>query len=161
MLKNLIYLCFAVLLFTACSDDDPMVDLCADIECGANGTCTTGTCDCDEGYYGDSCENAIVDLFIGTWNGVDCEGDDYTIIISAGPTPTDLIILNTGLEITAEIESQSKFIMPSQMITEPFFGITFTVDGDGTLLADGTLSFSANVASPLGGGSCTAIMTKQ
>ena len=192
MFKNLIYLCFVVLLFTACGDDpvDPCADVdcgangvcvtgtcdcedgysgvnceifdpCFNIECGENGTCVDGTCDCDDGYYGDNCENLIQDLFIGLWNGIDCEGDDYSITISAGATPTDLIILNTGLEINATIESESMFVMPTQTIIEPFFQIELTVNGDGTLLEDGTLSFAATVQSALGGGSCTSVMTKQ
>jgi len=31
-------------------------DPCADIDCGVNGVCVLGTCDCDAGYTGDVCE---------------------------------------------------------------------------------------------------------
>jgi len=161
MFKNLLFICFAAVMFTACGDDDPMVDPCAGIECGDNGTCVTGTCDCEAGFYGDSCENAIQDLFIGTWNGVDCDGDDYSITIEAGATPEDLVVLNTGLAIEALINNETMFTMPTQTIVEPFFSLEVTVSGDGTLLEDGTLSFAATVQSALGGGSCTSVMTKQ
>ena len=192
MLKKLIYLCFAVVMFSSCGDDpvDPcsgidcgangecvdgtcdcedgysgvnceIFDPCFAVDCGDNGTCIDGTCDCEEGYTGETCETLIQDLFIGTWNGVDCEGDDYSITIQAGETPLDLIVVNSGLDIMAEIENETKFVMPVQTIIEPFFQLELTVSGDGTLLEDGTLSFAATVDSALGGGSCTSIMTKQ
>lgn len=192
MLRKLIYLCFAVALFTACGDDpaDPCADVdcgangvcvdgtcdceegysganceildpCFNVDCGANGTCVDGTCDCEEGYYGEFCESLIQELFIGTWDGVDCDGDDYSIIISAGETPVDLVILNSGLEIAATIQSETMFEMPTQTIIEPFFQLEITVNGDGTLLENGKLSFAATVQSALGGGSCTSEMTKQ
>jgi len=192
MLKNLIYSCFAVLLFTACGDDP--VDPCADVDCGANGMCLDGTCDCedgysgtnceifdpcfsvdcgengqcvdgtcacDDGYYGDSCENLIQELFVGTWNGLDCDGDDYTIVISAGEMPLDLIIVNSGLEIAAVIESDTTFNVPTQVIIEPFFQTEVTVFGNGILQQDGKLSFTADVQSAFGGGVCTSEMTLQ
>lgn len=191
MLKKLIYLCFAVVLFTACGDDpiDPcagvdcgpngecvtgtcecedgfsgvnceVIDLCFNVDCGENGTCLDGTCECEDGYFGDNCENLIQDVFIGTWNGVDCDGDDFSIAISTGATPADLIVTSNSLEIAATTESETKFIMPIQTIIEPFFQLEVTVNGDGTLLDDGTLSFAATIDSALGGGSCTSVLTK-
>ena len=159
MFKNLIYLCLAVLLFTACGDDP--VDPCAGVDCGPNGTCVDGTCDCEEGYYGDTCENLLQDLFIGTWSGLDCDGDDYSIAISAGATLTDLIIFNGGLEFEAMIESETMFNVPTQTITEPFFQTQLTVFGNGVLQENGKLSFTADVQSVFGGGVCTSEMTKQ
>ncbi len=159
MLKKLIYLCLAVVMISACGDDP--IDPCAGVDCGANGVCIDGTCDCEDGYYGDSCDSLSQDLFLGTWNGVDCEGDDYTISITAGASPQDLVVINNGLQIAAVIENQSKFNIPTQTIVEPFFQIEIVIVGDGTLLEDGTLSFAASVSSPLGGGDCTSIMTKQ
>ena len=140
MLKNLC-LCFAVVLFTACGDDETM--------------------GCDIGYYGDDCGNLLQDVFIGTWNGLDCDGDDYSIEIEKGATLTELIVVNSGLNIKANINSETKFTMPTQTLTEPFFMLDVTINGDGTLLEDGTLSFAATVASALGGGECTSVMTKQ
>ena len=134
---------------------------CFSVDCGDNGTCIDGACDCKEGFYGDNCENLIQDLFRGTWNGTDCDGDDYTITVIAGATPTDLIVLSTGLVITAMIESENKFVIPTQTLVEPIFQIEVVVSGDGTLLDDGTLSFAATVSSALGGGSCTSVLTAQ
>lgn len=140
MLKNLIYLCFVAVMFTACGDDSS---------------------ECDAGLYGDDCENRLQDLFIGTWNGDDCDGDAYSITISAGDTAEDIIILNGGLEIKGKATSQTMFDVPVQTLTEPIFQLEVTINGDGTLLEDGTLSFAATVSSALGGGSCTSVMTKQ
>lgn len=159
MLKNLFYLCFTILLFTACGDD-PM-DPCADVDCGANGVCVDGTCDCNEGYYGDLCESLLQDRFLGTWSGVDCDGDPYSITVSAGETILDLVILNNGLEFMATIESPTVFVMPTQTVIEPFFQSEVIVVGNGTLLEDDLLSFAATVTSIFGGGSCTSELTLQ
>lgn len=71
MIKKLVYLCFAVVLFTACGDDP--IDPCAGVDCGSNGTCMTGICDCEDGYSGDNCE-----IFDPCFD-VDC-GDNGTCI---------------------------------------------------------------------------------
>ncbi len=36
-------------------------DACDDVDCGANGTCLDGTCDCDEGYSGTNCQTNVCD----------------------------------------------------------------------------------------------------
>ena len=72
------YLCFVAVMFASCGDD---------------------TEDCSAGLYGDDCENRLQDLYIGTWSGDDCDGDPYSIVISAGDTAEDIVILNGGLEI--------------------------------------------------------------
>lgn len=54
MLKNVIYICFAVSFFAACGDDP--IDPCAGVDCGDNGTCVEGICVCEDGYSGVSCE---------------------------------------------------------------------------------------------------------
>mgnify|MGYP001056438362 FL=1 len=53
------------------------------------------------------------------------------------------------------------FDIPTQTLTEPVFQLEVTIVGDGTLLEDGTISFTATVTSAFGGGTCTNIMTKQ
>ena len=140
MLKNLLFLCCALVMFSSCGDDEK---------------------ECDAGFFGDDCEQLLQDEFVGTWSGEDCEGDDYTVVIQKGATPTDLIVLNDGIEIDADINSQTMFTIPTQTIIEPFFQLEITFSGEGMKLEDGTLSFSATAQSALGGGSCTAILTKQ
>ncbi|MDA9873914.1 hypothetical protein N9C25_06785 [Saprospiraceae bacterium] len=140
MLKNLMYLCFVAVMFASCGDD---------------------TEDCSAGLYGDDCENRLHDLYIGTWSGDDCDGDPYSIVISGGDTAEDIVILNGGLEIQGKATSQTMFDIPTQTLTEPVFQLEVTIVGDGTLLEDGTISFTATVTSAFGGGTCTNIMTKQ
>ena len=45
----------ALLLFTHCDDDTKKTDKCANVTCGANAACDTGTgdCECNDGYVGD------------------------------------------------------------------------------------------------------------
>lgn len=54
MLKRLTLLSLVLVLFSACEDDP--IDLCASLECGINGTCVSGYCDCEDGYSGVNCE---------------------------------------------------------------------------------------------------------
>jgi len=69
---------FATLALTGC--DDEADDLCADVDCGAHGSCVAddGACQCDTGYIGDSCEacdegyGAEGDLCVA----MECRGDD-------------------------------------------------------------------------------------
>ena len=60
-MKNYILL-FSVILFAcsfqSCKKDK--VDLCSNITCNDNGSCTDGTCDCDPGFSGPNC--SVADL---------------------------------------------------------------------------------------------------
>ncbi len=61
---------------------EPETDLCADVNCGTNGTCSEGVCVCSNNYYGTNCENAPLTCGEhGAWNATthqcDCT-DNYT-----------------------------------------------------------------------------------
>ncbi|MBX2892269.1 MAG: hypothetical protein KF734_15180 [Saprospiraceae bacterium] len=65
----------AFLLFMpACGESDP----CKDVECGANGICIEGTCDCDPGYElgaSSQCDVEWATKFLGSYTGTDgCGG---------------------------------------------------------------------------------------
>jgi len=52
-LLSIFMLIFAVAIFTGCEDD-----VCEEmmVECGVNGQCNDGICECDEGWTGVSCD---------------------------------------------------------------------------------------------------------
>jgi len=55
-LLSLIF-CLSLFLFSVQS----CKDACEDIDCGQNGICVDGTCECDEGYLGTNCERTVCD----------------------------------------------------------------------------------------------------
>ncbi len=65
-MKNTLKFGFCLMLFfLACSDP------CDNIDCGANGTCVDGECQCDEGYSGVNCETNVCDAI--NCNNGDCD----------------------------------------------------------------------------------------
>lgn len=50
-MQRLLILVLIVFSIYSCGSDDP-VDPCEGIQCGPNGICVNGGCDCDEGYTG-------------------------------------------------------------------------------------------------------------
>ena len=44
-----------------CLDSAPEtnVDPCEGVDCGTNGSCVSGACECNEGYSGSSCETQL------------------------------------------------------------------------------------------------------
>jgi hypothetical protein len=120
-------------------------DPCFAIDCGDNGTCIDGTCDCEEGYYGDSCELIIKDRFVGTWSGIDCEGDNFELIIQPGATITKLIIADELFGINANIINENNFDIPEQDFFVPVFEISIKVIGTGKTLDNGMLEFDATI----------------
>ncbi|MCB0533047.1 MAG: calcium-binding EGF-like domain-containing protein [Lewinellaceae bacterium] len=51
----------------ACADKDA----CKDVDCGANGTCIDGVCDCIDGYEGAACAEEWAQKFLGEYEGFD------------------------------------------------------------------------------------------
>lgn len=176
MLKKLLYLCFAVVLFTACGDDpiDPcagvdcgvngtcidgtcdcedgysgvnceIFDPCFSVDCGDNGTCVDGTCDCEDGYYGDNCELLFQDRFVGTWSGLDCDGDIFNLIIQSGSTVSTLIIKEQFFDINANIIDENNFVVPEQEFFIPILDFNITTVGTGKILENGMLEFDASI----------------
>ena len=43
-------------------------DACKDVDCGLNGTCVEGDCECDLGYSGVACATENRAAFVGTVN---------------------------------------------------------------------------------------------
>jgi len=64
-LKSFIIAIATLGMFTIQSCD---TDPCADVDCGINGTCFEGICDCDAGYDGTDCNIVIRSLFTGVYD---------------------------------------------------------------------------------------------
>lgn len=64
-LSTLSILC--LVLFFACGDP------CDDIDCGPNGTCIEGECNCDQGYSGVNCEINVCD-------SINCNNGDCNMV---------------------------------------------------------------------------------
>lgn len=48
-------------LFTSCEKKSEPQDMCADVVCLNDGYCSSGVCECPDGYYGTFCENRYGD----------------------------------------------------------------------------------------------------
>ncbi len=106
-MKNSIFLIFVCFLFAACSNDP-----CEDINCGANGTCNeaTETCDCDQYYEGDRCQNEVRAKFVNNWTGTGvCDYNPQNIFNLN-------ISISKGLEIDV-VKIQSTSILQEFTIT--------------------------------------------
>lgn len=88
--KIISLLALVAVLAIGCGDE------CDDINCGANGTCVDGTCQCDEGFSGSNCEINVCDT-------VDC-GDNGSCV--NGDCECD-----TGYEgASCETEAREKYV---------------------------------------------------
>ena len=160
MLKKLIYLCFSIVLFFACGDET--IDSCVGVDCGVSGECLDGTCDCEDGYFGDNCELLIQDRFVGTWSGLDCDGDIFNLIIESGSTAVTLIINEQLFDINANIIDENNFYVPEQFFFVVILGINITVIGAGKILENSMLEFDASIAADgEDPESCISVLEKQ
>lgn len=87
---------FALLTIQSC-DTDP----CSDVDCGSNGTCFDGICECDPGYDGTNCNIVIRSLFTGTFDATeicdttpDGEQDDYVSVITESFDGPEYIVID-------------------------------------------------------------------
>jgi hypothetical protein len=65
-MRTLILTIFVSLIYFSCSNN-----ACDDLDCGLNGTCneTTESCDCNEFYEGQNCEDEVRSKYLGSWSG--------------------------------------------------------------------------------------------
>jgi hypothetical protein len=139
-LKTLIALCVASVYFVGCG-----CDCCrAKLNCGSNGTCLDGLCNCEDGYEGDRCETLSNLKFIGHWKGQEIHeynGVTDTIKIDwtaqASTTLPDLKITNTNGTINTLKLKGDKLTVQNEIVLDNkhiITGGTATINGAKTLI---------------------------
>lgn len=133
-------------------------DVCKDVDCGLNGTCVEGDCECDAGYSGVACATMDRAAFIGTANlsgtvacGVSGNGTiaATATTFSAGSGATKLIMNFGGtLAITCTVTSPTSFTVDNQTIA------TYTYGGSGSLSGT-TVNVNLTEADPSVPETCT------
>lgn len=180
-MKNILFLLSTVILFTiSCSDP------CDDVNCGANGTCVEGTCECDPGYEGELCDIESRAQYLGVYSGDispcieqlgdlgdlgELGGGLTTVNLVVGPDPDNVqnveIAINNAL-INSEsivVNPNGQFVIPT--ITNSFeipdipFPITITITGNGSFIDDSTLELNFSIIIPLFPAiNCTVVLNK-
>ena len=139
--SNLILLIFSIFISFSCNDPCDLVD------CGQNGICIDGDCECDPGYSGKFCENqtCAADFFVGTFSGTlkcdnSTEGNEIFVFTKISETVIRLtyengIFSDFELDLTSCEASNFNFYVffwDTQTITLVDEGIEFRVDYGGS-----------------------------
>lgn len=136
------------------------VDACKDVECGDNGTCVDGDCQCDTGYEGTDCDTEERAKFIGTYNVTEaCTSGNYTYSITTATSAsgiTTIIISNFGdygVNVTATVNG-SNLTIANQTVGGGTFSGTGQISGN-------ILTITYNVTAGTSTDDCTMTCTKQ
>lgn len=158
---------FSTVIYSSCSKKDK----CDGIVCKNGGSCDDGVCKCPLGYEGANCETASATKFIGTFHVTDnCPLVDsshgslnYSMTISAGPSATQLYVLNLGNSslppsdyLTATMTSSNELTIEAKTLSD-----NRTYSGTIKYLSEGKLSASFQVS--LNGNTieaCSSTITK-
>jgi len=135
-------LSFMILFLSVFSCADP----CEDVSCGDNGTCNEGTCECDEGAFGDNCEDLYRDDFLGDWLIVDSACDVgnsnfFTYTFAEGNQINEIEITSS---VTPDLLLTGKILMDS-IALEPqviIFGIPVTYTGHGKFTSSNSIDLT-------------------
>lgn len=75
---NLLLMALGSMVVLSLASCDP----CSDVDCGDNGTCVEGDCECDEGFSGDACEieDLCVTQDVECLNGGSCDDGVCTCV---------------------------------------------------------------------------------
>ena len=139
----LIGILFLSSMYFLLSCDDP----CADIDCGLNGTCINGTCACDAGYTGDSCEINIDDCdpdpcSLGTCidgiNSYTCDCQENYLVTDDDATAAGNPLL---IRVTISDLSECNVISGNLVIKESLLS---SLSGIGAFTSVGNLEISYN-----------------
>lgn len=146
-----------VFFFLSCEKDP-----CETIDCGPNGVCVDGVCDCTPGYEGEFCTEEMAAKFTGNYNVSELCGsgsDVYFCMVSRIENTTDGIVFdnlyNRRVEVSATVNGNAIEI-PLQA-----FDILI-ISGSGSLDPD-TGIINLNILVDFGGGnedSCHLLMER-
>ena len=156
-MKFLKFLSVALTLFLITSCADP----CKDVSCSDNGACDEGTCLCEAGYEGTSCETESRAKFLGEWTTIDwtCDGgspETYTQVFGAGASANLITIVDPAfpiIVISGEV-SGNNFTIPSQEIA--FLGTSITLSGSGSI-SNGIITMT--ILNATDGSNCSGTLT--
>lgn len=158
---------------------------CDESNC-VNGDCVDGTCDCEDGYEGETCETLTVSKFIGTWTSTEvcvamdempgvCESfeDSYTFEITENGTSTENVILNNYFGVDGEGDAffpslvadvdGDEITVTIQASDSPFYNYqssgtgTYALDDDGNQTV--SYEFLVNELDDAGSTTCTVNCT--
>ena len=125
----------------ACNDE------CEGVTCNNGGVCDDGTCQCDEGYTGSSCDDEQRAGLVGTWIGNSiCDTEPATattVIILEGTSVSEIVLTQVGIEnLNATITGVNTFDI------EPFIDTTGSLDittiGNGSINENGQVVINYN-----------------
>jgi hypothetical protein len=154
--KNLVAvfaLATGLMFATSCKDE------CKNVECGTNGTCVDGICDCNAGHEGDNCEREVRAKFLGSYAfSENCTSgpDSYTVNVTPDGSDVTMIrianIYDAGQTTTATVSGMSLTIASQTFASG-------TISGSGSISGNNvTLTYSITVGGA--SDSCTGTGTK-
>ncbi len=155
-MKKLLLLCFlgGFMFMQSCKDD------CEDVTCFNGGICDDGTCQCEDGYTGSTCEDEERAGLIGTWVGnticPDEPAEATTFSILAGNSITEILISDGTDDLAATVTGVNTFELDP--FTIDLLGFMVTTSGDGSINASNQLEMNIN-SSIAGIGESTCVFT--
>ncbi|MBI1289285.1 MAG: hypothetical protein GC178_17090 [Flavobacteriales bacterium] len=136
------------------------VDNCKDVTCDNGGTCVDGTCVCEAGYEGTSCDTEERAKFLASYSvSESCTSGNYTYSVTVTTSSTDVtkIIIGNfgdyGVDVVATV-SGSSLTIANQTVG----GGTFSGSGQ---LSGNILTVTYTVTAGTDTDSCTMTCTKQ
>ncbi|MDX2134883.1 MAG: hypothetical protein SFV52_08860 [Saprospiraceae bacterium] len=149
----------AVVMFTpSCGSDS---DECADVDCGANGACFSGSCVCDDGYEQDADGKCTIESrqdFLGTYSCTEtCSpGSQWNSTITTSSQGADRVVVSnfgdSNAALTCTVDGNDITVVPGQTIGG------LAVNGSGSINnASSVITFNYSTTQF----NCTMTMTKQ
>ncbi len=157
-MKKLLLICLVGCLsvLQSCKDE------CKDVTCENGGTCVEGTCDCPDGYAGDTCELVAREGLIGTWSGnTVCPGEPAEAIVfevTEGTSIDQIVITEAGASegFVGNVTGVNTFDI--EPFTVELLGFVVTTTGDGSVNSSGQLVMNI-VAEVQGFGTSACVFT--